>query len=118
MKQTPLKNKNAQPAKISQKLRLKKKQNRQTFMSHIHKVLQTIHPQLSISKNALEVVNQIIFDIFEKIMQEVSILIKLNNIKTLRAREILTAVRLLFSGDLARHAVSEGVLAVQRYRYY
>ena len=81
-------------------------------MTHIYRVLKSIHPELSISKKALQIVNSIIFDIYDKIMKEVSILIKLNNPKTLYSREIQTAVRLLFGGELARHAVSEGVHAV------
>lgn len=35
--------------------------------------------------------------------------------QTLTSREIQTSVRLVFRGDLAKHAVSEGIKAVTKY---
>ena len=54
-------------------------------------------------------------DVFEKISQESSRLVKYNKKQTLASKEVQTAVRLLLPGELAKHAVSEGTKAVSRY---
>ena len=45
---------------------------------------------------------------------EASCLTKYNKNKTLSSREVQTAVGLLLPGDLAEHAVSEGMKAVTK----
>jgi histone H2B len=52
--------------------------------------------------------NSFMFDIMEQIANEASKLARISKTKTLSARDIQTAVRLLLPGDLSKHAISEG----------
>jgi len=54
-------------------------------------------------------------DVFERIAIESGRLVRYNKKATLSAREIQTATRLVLPGELAKHAVSEGVKAVTKY---
>lgn len=54
-------------------------------------------------------------DIFERIAAEAYRLSHYNKRSTITIREIQTAVRLLLSGELVKHAVSEGTKAVTKY---
>lgn len=101
-------------AKLETKRKFKKNQE-QSYKSYIFKVLKQVHPDQSISSKAMSVMNSFIMDIFERIATESSRLLVYNKTKTLSSSEIQTAVRLLLPGELAKHAVSEGTKAVQKY---
>ena len=83
--------------------------------TYIYRVLKQVHPELGISRRAMEVMNSFINDVFERIASEASKLLKYTGKQTLTSREIQTAVRLLLPGELAKHAVSEGTKAVTKY---
>jgi len=91
------------------------KRNTPTFHSYIFKVLKQVHPNTGISKNAMQVVQDFVLDLFRRIACEARHLCELNNRATLSSREIQTAVRLCLPGELARHAVSEGTKSVTKY---
>jgi len=59
--------------------------------------------------------NSLVNDVFERIAGESSRLAHYNKRPTIASREIQTAVRFLFPGELAKHAVSEGTKAVTKY---
>ena len=59
--------------------------------------------------------NSFVGDSFERLTNEALRLSRYAARKTLTSREIQTAVRLLLPGELAKHAVSEGSKAVQKY---
>ena len=82
---------------------------------YVYRVLKQVHPELGISRRAMEVMNSFINDIFERIASEAGKLVRYNNRATLTSREIQTAVRLILPGELAKHAVSEGTKAVTKY---
>ena len=63
----------------------------------------------------LEVVANILLDIFERVATEASKLAAYNKKSTISSREIQTSVRLILPGELAKHAVSEGTKAVTKY---
>jgi len=63
----------------------------------------------------MSIMNSFIQDIFERIANEASQLVRHSNSKTLSSREVQTAVRLILPGELAKHAVSEGTKAVTKY---
>lgn len=73
------------------------------------------------SKEAMVVVNDLMFDVFERLANEASqlaILKKNTNkqkIALLTSRELQTAVRFHLPGELGRHAQSEGLKAMQKY---
>ena len=87
----------------------------ETFSVYIYRVLKQVHPETGISKRSMSIMNSFIHDIFEKIANESSRLVRYNRKHTLSSREVQTAVRLLLPGELAKHAVSEGTKAVTKY---
>ena len=87
------------------------------FNTYIFRVLKQVHPDTIISAPALEVMNDYVNDIFNRIMDEAVRLMEINKRGTLTSREIQTAVRLILPGELAKHAVSEGTKAVTKFNY-
>ena len=81
----------------------------------LREVLRQVHPKLTISKRSLQILNSLVNDSFEKIAEEAQRLVKRNRRQTLTSREIQTAIRLVFPGELAKHAVSEGTKAVTKF---
>jgi histone H2B len=67
-----------------------------------------VHPDSGISSKGMSIMNSFMFDIMEQIANEASKLARISKTKTLSARDIQTAVRLLLPGDLSKHAISEG----------
>lgn len=59
--------------------------------------------------------NSFVSDLFERLASEAGRLVRYNKQATLTSREIQTATRLIFPGELAKHGVSEGVKAVTKY---
>jgi histone H2B len=96
----------------------KKKRRRkkpESYAYFIYKVLKQVHPDTGVSSKAMSIMNSFMNDIFERLASEASKLSKINKTKTLSSRDIQTAVRLHFPGELAKHAVSEGTKAVTKY---
>ena len=92
-----------------------RKKPKYTFEKNIHKVRIQVHPDNTMSKKAMGIMNSFVLDMLDKIALEASKLAKYNKKPTLTSREIQTAVKLLLPGELAKHAVSEGTKAVARY---
>ncbi|KAL8518103.1 hypothetical protein ACS0TY_009402 [Phlomoides rotata] len=86
-----------------------------TYKIYIFKVLKQVHPGIGISSNAMGIMNNFINDIFEKLAQEAAWLARYNKKPTITSHEIQTAVRLVLSGELAKHAISEGTRAVTKF---
>merc|ERR1712196_535083 len=84
----------------------------ETYASYIYKVLKQVHPDTGISKKAMSILNSFVNDAFDRVATEAGKLCRYNTKRTLTAREIQTAVRLVLPGELAKHAVSEGTKAV------
>ena len=102
--------------RVSKKLSApRKKKSKETFNIYIYKVLKQVYPDIGMSKKAMSIVNSFVNDTFERIASEAGRLCKYNSKSTLDARAIQTAVRLVFPGELAKHAVSEGTKAVTKY---
>ena len=96
--------------------KVNKKKRIETYSIYIYKVLKQIHLKIGISSKAMNIMNSYVSDLFDRIATEATRICHYNQIKTLTAREIQTAVRLLIPGELAKHAVSEGTKAVAKYR--
>lgn len=92
-----------------------KRKRSETFAIYIYKVLKQVHPDVGISKKAMNIMNSFINDSFDRIALEASKLVRFNKRRTLSSREIQTAVKLLLPGELARHAISEGTKAVTKF---
>ena len=91
------------------------KRRAETFSVYIYRVLKQVHPETGISKKSMSIMNSFINDIFEKVANESSKLVRYNKKHTLSSREVQTAVRLILPGELAKHAVSEGTKAVTKF---
>jgi histone H2A len=86
------------------------------FHTYIYKVLKNIHPNCSMTQNAMSSVNSLERDLFEKMMMEAANLSKSTNSHTITSREILNATLLVFPRELAKHAVSMGKNAVVQFQ--
>ena len=105
--------KSTKTAKTGDKKRHKKR--KESYGIYIYKVLKQVHPDTGVSSKAMSIMNSFVNDLFERIANEASRLVKYNKKSTISSREIQTAVRLLLPGELAKHAVSEGTKAVTKY---
>ena len=108
------------PANLSQSVKPHKKKFLQirddkAFQLYIYRVLKQVKPELGISKRAMSQLNQIVADLFERIMEEARKLVNFSKKQTLSSREIETAVKLLFQGELGKHAIHEGRQSMQKY---
>ncbi|XP_046505428.1 late histone H2B.L4-like [Equus quagga] len=86
-----------------------------SFATYFPRVLRQVHEGLSLSQEAVSVLDSFAKDIFERIAGEAALLARSTKRSTISSREIQTAVRLLLPGDLAKHAVAEGTKALIRY---
>ena len=74
-----------------------------------------MHPELAISKKSMLIMNSVCNDLFDRLGAEASRITKYAKKKTLTGREMNAAVKLVFPGELAAHAVHEGTKAVARH---
>ena len=96
--------------------KINKKKRNESYSIYIYKILKQVHPKIGISSKAMSIMNSFVDDLFDRVVSEASKISQYNQNKTLTAREIQTAVRLLVPGELAKHAMSEGMKAVAKYR--
>merc|ERR1712224_463071 len=92
----------------------KKKSKGVTFNTYIYRALKQVHPKIGLSKKSMSIMNSLVTDAFEKIATEAAKLMKVTKKQTMTSREIQSALRLVFPGELAKHAVSEGTKAVTK----
>lgn len=90
-------------------------QNYGIFSLYIRRVLAQVHPDAQITKHTLSQLN----DLIVILARELSCLahkgaMHKKNV-TITSRELMYATRMLFSGGISRHAVSEGTKAVTKY---
>jgi histone H2A len=84
--------------------------------TYVYRVLKQVHPDTGISKMAMQVVDDLVIDTLRRVAAEAAHLLDVVKVgKTVSSREIQTAVRLVFPGELAKHAVSEGTKAVTKF---
>jgi len=85
------------------------------FTIYTYKVLKQVHPDTGITSGANTQMNVIINAIGEKIAEKAAFLTIKAGRKTIGARDIQSAVRIVIPTELAKHAVSEGVKAINKY---
>jgi histone H2B len=113
--------KTTKTTKVGQKRRARRKE---TYSNYLYKVLVQVHPSENdtkkpnhkISRRSMSIMNSIVQDIFERIAEEAASLVRNNRGATLHPRAIRTAVRLIFPGEVAKHAVSEATKAHDKYK--
>ncbi|KAI4851761.1 hypothetical protein E4T44_01932 [Aureobasidium sp. EXF-8845] len=94
------------------KKKRRRKQDFSSFAIYIWKVLKQIHPDSGISKNAMQIMNDFIKDLFARIAELACDLCKKLKKATLQARDIQTATKLILPGALAKHAEGEACKAL------
>ncbi|CAK9174713.1 unnamed protein product [Ilex paraguariensis] len=85
------------------------------YTRYVYKVMKQVHLDMSISSKAMTVLNNMMNDMFERLADEASRLLKYTNRRTLSSREIQGAVKLVLPGELGNHAISEGAKALKYY---
>ncbi|RCN50843.1 core histone H2A/H2B/H3/H4 [Ancylostoma caninum] len=88
------------------------------FSAYIFRVLNRVHPGFGVSRKTLSIMNLIILGVFHMIAKEAARLGNSSEGPTITTCEIQTAVRLMFSANLAANAVSEGRKAVGSYKSF
>ncbi|XP_059014109.1 histone H2B type W-T-like [Mustela lutreola] len=86
-----------------------------SFATYFPRVLKQVHEGLSLSQQAVSVMDSFVKDMFERIVDEASRLARSTQRSTITSGEIQTAVRLLLPGEIGKHAVSEATKAVIRF---
>jgi len=85
------------------------------FNTFIYKVLKQVHPDIGMTGDSVVAFDSMIRIVMRKLMHAVNILKLGTRSKTISSRDIQSAVRLVFPGEIAKHAVSEGTKAVTKY---
>ena len=93
-----------------------KRRRSESFNLYIFKVLKQVHPQIGMSKKAMSVMNSFVLDTFERVAAEAGKLCAYNKKKTMDARAVQAAVKLVLPGELAKHAEGEAQKAVAKYQ--
>ena len=83
--------------------------------TYLKKVLKQVHPDTGFSSLGKRVTCDIICHLSDKLCAVATMLTMHSGKQTVSSREVQTAVRLTFPGELAKHAVSEGVKAVTKF---
>ncbi|XP_019574358.2 histone H2B type W-T [Rhinolophus sinicus] len=83
-----------------------------SFATYFPRVLKCVHQGLSLSQETVSVMDSFVKDIFERIADEASRLVRNTRRTTLTSDEIQTAVRLLLPGELGKHALFEATKAM------
>ena len=97
-----------------------KKKKNESFSLYIYKVLKETSgnkESKGINKKAMNIMNSMVFDVFDQLSQQAAQLIRYTKKRTLTAKELEASVKLLFPYDLAQHAIQEGRKAVEKFRH-
>ena len=86
------------------------------FDIYIYKVLKQVHPDTGISSESMNLMNVVLNALGKLIADKAVFLAQDRKVRTVSAREIQCATRLVLPGELSKHAVSEGVKAVTKFK--
>lgn len=103
----------SKPMKKSKKK--SKKSKGESYTGYIYKMLKSVHPQMGMANKAMMIMNSFMTDAFERIAMESGKLCTYNKRETMTDREIRTAVRLTLPGELAVHAIEDGMRGVAKF---
>ena len=93
----------------------KKRSSPKSYKLYINRVLKQLHPDISISKKSMQIMNNFTEDMFRRIATEGGKLARYSKKQTITSKHVQLSVRLVLSGELAKHAVVEGERAVNTY---
>ncbi|GBL88258.1 hypothetical protein AVEN_117832-1 [Araneus ventricosus] len=88
-----------------------------SFENYIRKLLHNLdgHGGASISEKALEIIDDVLKNFITDLSSEAKQLMMASKKRTLTAWDIQKAVGVVLKGEVAKHAISEGVKAVTMY---
>jgi histone H2B len=86
-----------------------------SFQTYIFRVMKEVKPELSISKKAMMLVNNILAELFIKIMQEARNLMIFSKKTTLSSKEIESSIKLHFPGELMKLAIQTSRGSLQKF---
>ena len=116
MAKTPSKKSAKAPKKDSGGEKKKgKRKAKETFSTYIHKVMKQVHPDHTMSSKAMSCMNSLVLDLFERLGSAAGKCVRIGGTQTMKAHEVQAAIRLVLPGELAKHAVSEGTKAANKY---
>lgn len=85
------------------------------FGEYIRRVSRRIHPDINLSKSALQYIEDLNKYLIKEIMKKVNTLLDMTRAQTVSCKDIQAAVKLTIQGQLQKHAVSELVKAVTKF---
>lgn len=87
-----------------------------SYALYVHRVLrQVAPPDAQISSKAMRVIDDIVHDTLARIADEAHRVARHGKGCTTTSRHVQVATRLLLPGELANHAVAEGIRALKAY---
>ena len=90
-----------------------KKTPNRSYEKYIKRVLRKVSPKHTIRKDAAKVMNDLINDLFDRIMLEAAQILRISKGKVLTSLEIQAALKLLLPGELLYCAISRGVISLK-----
>lgn len=93
----------------------RQKARKESYNIYINKVLKQIYPEFGISRSAMSIMDSMSNFIFENVAKHAAELAKKANKQTIGQREMQSACKLVFHGELTKHSISEGAKAINRY---
>jgi histone H3 len=99
----------------SDKPNFTRKKKSRFFETYISKVLKQVSDKNGLTSNSKQQLNSVICIVARNISLVVSRLTEIAKKKTISDKEVSNAVRILFSGDLAKNSIREGVKSVEKF---
>jgi len=97
-------------------LRVRRTRNQKVdFKNALYRVLRTIDAKGTISSKAMDIMNDMMMDLMERLARETASIAERNGKATLTVRDVQTATRILLPGQLGLHAFYEAHKAVHRF---
>jgi len=98
----------------------KARRKKESYSTYILKVMKQINPDVSMSSNAMSIMNAFVIDIYHRLASAASLLYYQRRYKEgkegyINYRDFQTAVFQIFPEELAKHADSAGTKAVTKY---
>ena len=92
-----------------------KNAEQRTYKKKEMKDLKQVHPEIGMSKRAMNIMNSFVHHTFDRIANEAGNIVKYNKKSTLDGRAIQCACKLVLPGELSKHAETEANKAVNKY---
>merc|ERR1712176_1305996 len=93
----------------------RRRRRNETYSLYVYKVLKQVHPDVGISRRAMNVMNSLMNDTFDRLCSEAAGLVRVSGRRTMSARSVQSAVQLPIPGEIDKEVVSEGTKAVTKF---